>query len=98
MSEEPKDSSAPKQVDHELSGLEPQELLYALGVDFDIDAQLAAIHGLLRRNRGVAAEIEEEIKSAEDGYWGAAKQKTGLRNPVVFLPENYTIRGLAPCV
>src|SRR5260370_21827026 len=66
MSEEPKDSSAPEQVEQELSGLEPQELLYALGVDFDIDAQLAAIHGLLRRNREGAAEIAEEIKSAED--------------------------------
>jgi hypothetical protein len=32
------------------------------------------------------------------GCWGAAEQKTGLRNPVVFLPENFTIRGLAPCV
>jgi hypothetical protein len=31
-------------------------------------------------------------------YTPDLEQKTGLRNPVVFLPENFTIRGLAPCV
>jgi hypothetical protein len=66
MSGQPKDTPASKELDPQLSGLEPQELLIALGVDFDIDAQLTAIHGLLQRNRQAEAELVEEIKSADE--------------------------------
>jgi len=56
-------ADAPQEI---ASEVDPTILLYSLGLDFDIEAQLAAIHDLLKRNREGAAETAEVIKSAED--------------------------------
>jgi hypothetical protein len=45
--------------------LEPRDYLYALALDFDIDAQLIAIRGLLTRNRKAARDLAEEIEQIE---------------------------------
>ncbi|MFN2533426.1 MAG: hypothetical protein ABR555_19245, partial [Pyrinomonadaceae bacterium] len=46
--------------------LEPREYLYALGLDFDVDAQLIAIRGILRRNREATAELAAEIEKIDE--------------------------------
>jgi len=47
--------------------LEPCDyIIYNLKVDFDIDSQLLAIRGLLRRNRNADQSISDEIKSLEE--------------------------------
>jgi hypothetical protein len=46
--------------------LEPRDFVYALGVDFDIDAQLIAIRGLLQRNRDADESLQGEIKRIQD--------------------------------
>jgi hypothetical protein len=46
--------------------LEPHDYLYALQLDFDVDAQLIAIRGLLHRNRKANEELENEIKQIEE--------------------------------
>lgn len=42
------------------------DYLYALDVDFDIDAQLMAIRGLLHRNRKEDKKIKDEIEQIEE--------------------------------
>lgn len=42
------------------------DYLYALDVDFDIDAQLMAIRGLLHRNRKEDQKIKDEIEQIEE--------------------------------
>ena len=46
--------------------LEPRDYLYGLELDFDIDAQLIAVRGLLHRNRLAANELSAEIKQIEE--------------------------------
>lgn len=46
--------------------LEPRDYIYALGVDFDVDAQLMAISGLLHRNRNADQSLRDEIKRLEE--------------------------------
>lgn len=46
--------------------LEPRDYLYALEVDFDVDAQLMAIGGLLHRNRNADQSVRDEIKRLEE--------------------------------
>lgn len=43
-----------------------RDYLYALDVDFDIDAQLMAIQGLLQRNRQAEKALSDEIKQIEE--------------------------------
>ncbi|MDZ4855268.1 MAG: hypothetical protein SGJ26_10515 [Nitrospirota bacterium] len=43
-----------------------RDCLYALDVDFDIDAQLMAIQGLLQRNRQAEEALSNEIKQSEE--------------------------------
>jgi hypothetical protein len=46
--------------------LEPRDYIYALEVDFDVNAQLMAIGGLLHRNRIADQSVREEIKKLEE--------------------------------
>jgi hypothetical protein len=46
--------------------LEPRDYIYALEVDFDVDAQIMAIGGLLHRNRNADQSLRDEIKKIEE--------------------------------
>jgi hypothetical protein len=46
--------------------MEARDYIYALEVDFDVDAQLMAIGGLLRRNRDADQSVRDEIKKIEE--------------------------------
>jgi hypothetical protein len=46
--------------------LQPRDYIYALEVDFDVDAQLMAIGGLLHRNRNADQSVRDEIKRIEE--------------------------------
>ena len=48
------------------SSCEPRDYLYALNWEFNIDAQLIAIRGLLNRNRNAVAELADEIKQTQN--------------------------------
>jgi hypothetical protein len=47
-------------------GIQPRDYIYALEVDFDVDAQLMAISGLLYRNRNANQSLLDEIKKIEE--------------------------------
>src|SRR4051812_29218190 len=47
------------------SNLTPRDYLYVLNLDFDIEAQLAAIAGLLQRNRRADKALKDEIEQIE---------------------------------
>ncbi len=70
MSEQSKPSASPGiPEDYGFSAfpeLEPRDHLYALKLDFDIDAQLIAVRGLLHRNRKAAEELADEIRQIEE--------------------------------
>ncbi len=63
-------------VDCGLGDLSARDYVYCLIGDFDIDSQLSAIHGLLRRNREAEQAHAIEIQKAEDHV----KTLTGLWN------------------
>jgi hypothetical protein len=49
-----------------LPEIEPRDYLYQLDFDFDVDAQLIAIRGLLRRNNKATQEMSDEIREIEE--------------------------------
>jgi hypothetical protein len=58
--------------------MEPRDFLYCLKLDFDIDAQLAAIRALLRQHLGASRAFNEEIARAnfkKSGQGGLATAK-----------------------
>jgi hypothetical protein len=71
MSEQADNSKSPGFIYVEPSSfaadhLESRDYIYALEVDFDVDAQLMAIGGLLHRNRNADQSVREEIKRIEE--------------------------------
>src|SRR4030066_279551 len=59
-----------------LPDIEPRDHIYLLGVDFDIDAQLRAIRGLLRHHREAGQALADEINKVEEH----ARRLSGIRN------------------
>jgi hypothetical protein len=56
--------------------MEARDFLYCLKLDFDIDAQLAAIRPLLRQHLGASRAFDEEIARLEEH----ARRVTGAEN------------------
>jgi hypothetical protein len=56
--------------------MEARDFLYCLKLDFDIDAQLAAIRALLRQHLGASRTFDEEIARLEEH----ARRVTGVEN------------------
>ena len=48
-----------------IGDLAPRDYVYCLDLDFNFDAQLTAIHGLLRRNRQADEALDEEIQEID---------------------------------
>ena len=65
-----------KQMDDSMPKMKARDYIYCLQMDFDIDAQLAAINTLLNRNQAAEKTLAEEIKQAED----YAQKATGSLN------------------
>jgi len=56
--------------------MEARDFLYCLKLDFDIDAQLAAIRALLRQHLGASRAFDEQIARLEEH----ARRVTGVEN------------------
>jgi hypothetical protein len=56
----------------------PRDYVYCLDLEFDIDSQLLAVNGLLKRNRASDKALDEEIKRIDEH----ARTLTGIWNDV----------------
>jgi uncharacterized membrane protein len=70
-----------------ISELGPRDYLYGLELDFDIDAQLIAVRGLLHSNRKAATELAAEIEQIEEhtGRLSGAHAKRAVNDWVEYI-------------